>query len=131
MGFTQSRADLVSGYWLIGYVITQDMVVANLHSPSVRLELKDVQFLNKVNHNLLVNYVCFSFSTTSLVYESVAILLDPIKNQIHNLWTRRVINSQWERGCFGGLGAKPPTAGGWEFGGFAPNARKFCIFLQK
>ena len=66
-------------------------------------------------------------------------------------------NSQWG-GCFwgvwgrspqppdasGGLGAKPPAAGGWGFGGKAPSrrrhggsgggapsARKFCIFLQK
>ena len=43
----------------------------------------------------------------------------------------------------GGLGAKPPAAGGWGFGGKAPSrrrhgvwggapsARKFCIFLQK
>ena len=62
-----------------------------------------------------------------------------------------------EGGCFGGLGAEPPAAGGqwgleakpqaargWAFGGKAPSrrrhgglgcgapsARKFCIFLQK
>ena len=48
------------------------------------------------------------------------------------------------KGCFGGLGAgppvaggqwglgaKPPAAGGWGYGGGASSARKFCIFLQK
>ena len=53
-------------------------------------------------------------------------------------------NSQWGGGCFGGLGAEIPAAGGWGFrgqspqlpeargsGGEAPSARKFCIFLQK
>ena len=31
----------------------------------------------------------------------------------------------------GGLEAKPPAAGGWGFGGKAPSAQKFLIFLQK
>ena len=34
-------------------------------------------------------------------------------------------------GCFGGLGPKPPAAGGWGSEGGAPSARKFCIFLLK
>ena len=34
-------------------------------------------------------------------------------------------------GCFGGLGAKPPAAGGWGSGSGAPSARKFSIFLLK
>ena len=35
-------------------------------------------------------------------------------------------------GCFGGLGAEPPAAGGqWGCGGRAPTARKFCIFFAK
>ena len=33
-------------------------------------------------------------------------------------------------GCFGGLGAKPPPTEARRFGGGAPSARKFCIFLQ-
>ena len=55
---------------------------------------------------------------------------------------RRVARySQW-KGCFGGLEAEPPAAGGWGFGAkppaaggtgvwVAPSARKFYIFLQK
>ena len=31
----------------------------------------------------------------------------------------------------GGLGAKPPAAGGMGVWGQSPSARKFCIFLQK
>ena len=60
------------------------------------------------------------------------------------LGARRVArNSQWG-GCFGGLGAKPPAAGGWGFGGKAPSRRRqgglgaehpalenFAVFLQK
>ena len=32
VGFTQCQLDLVSGHWLIGYMIRQDMVVTILHS---------------------------------------------------------------------------------------------------
>ena len=31
-------------------------------------------------------------------------------------------------GCFGGLGAKPPAAGGLGSGGGASSAQNFCIF---
>ena len=41
MGLTQRRVDRVSGYWLIGFMIRQDMAVTILHSSQVRLELKD------------------------------------------------------------------------------------------
>ena len=33
-------------------------------------------------------------------------------------------NSQWGGGCFGSLGAKPPAARGWGFGGKAPSRRR-------
>ena len=66
--------------WLAvtGYMIRQDMVVTIL----------PMHFLKKLNHNLLLCHVSFQFSTTtSLICESVVILLDPLKNQMHNLWT--------------------------------------------
>ena len=40
--------------------------------------------------------------------------------------SRRVArNPQWGGGLFGGLGAKPPAAGAWGFGGKAPSRRRY------
>ena len=49
----------------------------------------------------------------------------------HGLITRRVArNSQWG-GCFGGLGAEPPAAGGqWGSGGEAPSRRRLGVWGQ-
>ena len=42
----------------------------------------------------------------------------------------------WPPEANGVVGAEPPAAGAWGFGGKAPSrrrhsARKFCVFLQK
>ena len=45
-------------------------------------------------------------------------------HHLHLLTNRRVARNSQRGGCFGGLGAKPPAAGGWGFGGKAPSRRR-------
>ena len=87
---------------------------------------------------ILPLFLLFQFSKAKFVYFHSRLRL-PLQfdnyftssKSVHSRTIRRVArNLQWEE-CFGGLGAKPPAAGGTWVWGRSPQRSKFCNFLQK
>ena len=50
----------------------------------------------------------YAYATTSLIYEPVAILLDFMENQIHNLWIAVIVITFYSPSCLGQETAKGP-----------------------
>ena len=104
------------------------------------------RFVDDVHGIMKSNYIEEFNQHLNTICESIKLTRGEHKCFLAFLYVliRRVArNSQWG-GLFWGLGAKPPAAGGWGFGGKAPSRRRhggvgaeppalknFAFFLQK
>ena len=83
-----------------------------------------------VGNSLQQAYLIWISSRHSLLDLIYIMIVFGYKFYIINRLRRVARNLQWGS-CLGGLGAKPPAAGGTGVWGLCPSARKFCIVLQK